>query len=77
MDIPAKGMKVTFARHGIHSDNGPCYSSQEFSDFKTKWGFKHVTCNGLVEKAVQTVKNIISKSIESGTDPYLGLLAQS
>ncbi|CAB3980369.1 dynein heavy chain axonemal [Paramuricea clavata] len=28
-----------------------------------------------VEKAVQTVKNIINKSIESGTDPYLGLLA--
>ncbi|CAB4025806.1 retrotransposon-like family member retr-1 [Paramuricea clavata] len=81
-----KGMKVTFARHGIpdivHSDNGPCYSSQEFADFKTKWGFKHVTSsphfpssNGLVEKAVQTVKNIISKSIESGADPYLGLLA--
>ena len=81
-----KGMKVTFARHGIpdivHSDNGPCYSSQEFADFKTKWGFKHVTSsphfpssNGLVEKAVQTVKNIISKSIDSGTDPYLGLLA--
>ena len=79
-------MKVTFARHGIpdivHSDNGSCYSSQEFADFKTKWGFKHVTSsphfpssNGLVEKAVQTVKNIISKSIESGTDPYLGLLA--
>ena len=81
-----KGMKVIFARHGIpdivHSDNGPCYSSQEFADFKTKGGFKHVTSsphfpssNGLVEKAVQTVKNIISKSIESGTDPYLGLLA--
>ena len=28
-----------------------------------------------MEKAVQTVKNIISKSLESGTDPYLGLLA--
>ena len=29
-----KGMKMTFARHGIpdtvHSDNGPCYSSKEF-----------------------------------------------
>ncbi len=79
-------MKVTFARHGIpdivHSDNGPCYSSQEFSDFQKKWGFKHVTSsphfpssNGLAEKTVQTVKNIISKSMESGTDPYLGLLA--
>ena len=82
-----KEMKATFARHGIpdivHSDNGPCYSSQEFADFKNKWGFKHITSsphfpssNGLVEKAVnQTVKNIITKSIEGGTDPFLGLLA--
>ena len=81
-----KEMKATFARHGIpdivHSDNGPCYSSQEFADFKNKWGFKHITSNphfpfsnGLVEKAVQTVKNIITKPIESGTDPFLGLLA--
>ena len=80
------GMKGTFARHGIpdivHSDKRTCYSSQEFADFKNKWGFKHVTSsphfpssNGLVKKAVQTVKNIIGKSIKSGTDPYLGLLA--
>ena len=85
-DAVIKGMKVTFTRHVIpdvvHSDNGPCYRSQEFADFKNKWGFKHVTSsphfpssNGLVEKAVQTVKNIITKSIESGTDPCLGLLA--
>ena len=79
-------MKVTFARHGIpnivHSDNGPCYSSQEFADFKNKWEFKHITSsphspssNGLVDKAAQTVKNIIFKSIDSGTNPILGLLA--
>ena len=65
-------MKATFARHGIpdivHSDNRPYYSSQEFADFKNKWGFKHITSsphfpssNVLVEKAVQTVKNIISQ----------------
>ena len=81
-----KEMKATLARHGIpdivHSDNGPCYSSQEFADFKNKWGFKHITnsshfpsSNGLVEKAVHTVKNIITKLPESGTDPFLGLLA--
>ena len=81
-----KEMKANFARHGIpdivHSDTGPCYSNQEFADFKNKWGFKHITSsphfpssNGLVEKAVQTVKNIITKSTESGTGPFLGLLA--
>ena len=35
-----KEMKATFARHNIpdivHSDNGPCYSSQEFADFKNR-----------------------------------------
>ena len=81
-----KEMKATFARHGIpdivQSDNGPCYSSQEFADFKNKWGFKHITSsphfpssNGLVERAVQTIKNIITKSIVGGTDPFLGLTA--
>ena len=31
--------------------------------------------NGLVERTVQTVKNIIRKSLESGEAQYLGLLA--
>ena len=77
-------MKATFARHDIpdiHSDNGPCYSSQEFADFKNKWGFEHITSVLIshalmaeLRSAVQTVKNITTKSIESGTDPFIGLL---
>ena len=62
--------------------NGPCYSSEEFADLKNKWEFKHITSsphflssNGLVEKAAQTVKNIITKSIESRTDPFFRLFS--
>ncbi len=73
--------KSIFARHGIpvwfKSDNGPCYSSREFAEFAEKWGFAHITSspkypqsNGLAEKTVQTLKNMIKKS----DDPYLGLL---
>ena len=78
-------MKATFARHAIpdivHSDNGHVIAVKS-ADFNNKWRLKHITSsphfpsfNGLVEKAVQTVKNIITKSIENGTDPFLGLLA--
>ena len=81
-----KVMKSVFARHGIPetvvSDNGPCYNSSEFSVFSKEWGFSHETSspehpssNGLAERAVQTVKNIIKKSAESKDDMQLGLLA--
>ncbi|XP_014678509.1 PREDICTED: uncharacterized protein K02A2.6-like [Priapulus caudatus] len=79
-------LKSTFARHGVpedvFGDNGPCYDSAEFKQFSEDWGFRHTTSsprypnsNGLAERTVQTVKNIIRKSKESGEDPQLGLLA--
>lgn len=78
-------LKDQFARHGIPSelvtDNGPAYASREFSTFSKEWGFDHVTTspnypqsNGRSERSVQTIKNILMKSVESGTDFYLGLL---
>ncbi|CAH2226702.1 jg3211, partial [Pararge aegeria aegeria] len=78
-------MKEQFARHGIVdeliTDNGPAYSSKEFRQFSVDWCFRHTTtspnyaqANGLSERAVQTVKNIIKKSIMTGSDFYLGLL---
>ena len=65
--------KSIFARHGIPSevisDNGPQYSSKDFSLFAKQWEFKHTTvsplypqANGLVEKEVQTVKNLLTKA---------------
>ncbi|XP_046561038.1 uncharacterized protein K02A2.6-like [Haliotis rubra] len=76
-------MKTVFARHGIpdevFTDNGPQFRSHEFRQFAHDWQFKHNTSspnypqsNGLAEKAVQIVKNILLKENQ---DPYMGSLA--
>jgi transposase InsO family protein len=73
--------KSIFARHGIPevviSDNGPHYSCQDYKDFASKWGFQHKTSspvytqsNGLAERTVQTVKNLLQKAKASGEYPY-------
>lgn len=78
-------LKSIFARHGIPdevvSDNGPQFSSAEFTNFSKVWEFQHTTSspgypqsNGQVERTVQTVKNLLKKAEESGRDPYLSLL---
>ena len=80
-----KHIKNIFARHGIPetllTDNGPQYSSHKFKDFAEKWDFIHNTSsprypqsNGLAERTVQTVKNLLKKARENGKDPYLALL---
>ena len=77
--------KSAFARHGIPSevisDNGSQFSSKEFKSFADQWEFKHTTvsplysqANGLIEKAAQTVKNLLTKAKQDHRDPYLGLL---
>ncbi|XP_064646193.1 uncharacterized protein K02A2.6-like [Lineus longissimus] len=81
-----KHCKSIFARHGIpdefFTDNGSNLVSRNFQAFAKAWEFKLVTSsprfpqsNGLVEKAVQTVKKILKRSFSTGEDPYLGLLA--
>ena len=71
------------ARHGIpetvFSDNGPQYSSAEFSNFAQEWGFSHVTStpmypqsNREAERTVQTMKNRLLTKAE---DPHETLLA--
>lgn len=78
-------MKDQFARHGVPqklvTDNGPAYASKEFCEFSKMWDFEHITSspnyaqsNGQSERSVQTIKNILIKSINSGSDFYLGLL---
>ncbi len=80
-----KWLKEQFARHGIPdilvSDNGPQYSSSDFADFANCYGFKHVTSsptyaqsNGMAERAVQTLKNILKKAAQAGEDPYIAVL---
>lgn len=74
-------LKSIFSRHGIpevfHSDNGPQYSSKEFSDFAREYGFRHITSsprypqsNGMAEHTVQTVKHLLKQS----KDPNMALL---
>ncbi|XP_045458516.1 uncharacterized protein K02A2.6-like [Melitaea cinxia] len=79
-------MKEIFARFGIPSvvitDNGTQYSSREFKMFSFEWGFDHVTSspnysqsNGKSERAVQTVKKMLKKSLASNEDFFLALLS--
>ncbi|XP_037515008.1 uncharacterized protein K02A2.6-like [Rhipicephalus sanguineus] len=75
-------IKSVMARFGIpevlRSDNGPQFSSHEFSSFAQSYGFRHITSsagypqsNGAVERAVKTVKDLFRKS----NDRFLALLA--
>ena len=77
-------LKAVFARHGIpsclRSDNGPQFDCTEMERFATSYGFKHRTSsprypqsNGQVERAVQTIKNLLRKS----DDPFLSLVYRS
>ena len=75
-------LQSMFARHGIPeqfiSDNGPQFSSTSFAKFAEDYGFTHILtsprypqANGEVERAVQTVKNLLKKT----SDPYKALMA--
>lgn len=63
------------------SNNGFQYISVEFKFFVVSYGieyviflFLYVQFNGLVEKLVQMVKNLMKKCFELGDDVYLVLL---
>lgn len=78
-------MKRIFVRHGIAisvcTDNGPEFSSILFNQFAKEWNFQHITSsprypqsNGQVERAIQTIKNIMKKAHEDNTDFDLAYL---
>ncbi|XP_065197172.1 uncharacterized protein K02A2.6-like [Sycon ciliatum] len=71
-------LRQTFATHGLPlqlvSDNGSVFTSDEFQRFCSANGIKHTrsspyhpASNGLAERAVQTVKNALRKSV-GGSD---------
>ena len=75
-------LKSIFARHGIpetlRSDNGPQFSSHDFSKFASSYGFQHITSsprfpqsNGQVERAVQSIKRMLKRS----QDPHIAVLS--
>jgi transposase InsO family protein len=66
-------MDSIFARFGapmaLRTDNGPCFAAQSFSDYCSNLHIAHTTSsplypesNGLVERAVQTMKGMVTKS---------------
>lgn len=76
-------LKSIFARHGIPkvipSDNGTNYSSEQFKVFAKSWNIKHVTSlhaqsNGMVERCMQTYKNMMRKAEHDNKDPYFCIL---
>ena len=80
-----QAFKEQFARFGICqtlvTDAGSCFTSYEFSQFAKDWEFAHVTTspklsrsNGMAERTIQTVKNIIKKAKAAQQDPMLAIL---
>ena len=76
-----KYLKSFFSRHGVPqivvSDNGPQYSAAVFKEFATQYSFTHTTsspqfpqANGVAERAVHTIKDLLKKS----DDHYLAIL---
>ena len=69
-----KELGLIFSEFGkpqvFRSDNGPCYSSQEFEFFMQNWLVEHRTSsphypqsNGLAESMVKVSKNLIEKAV--------------
>ena len=78
-------LSTHFARHGIPEteagDNGPEFTAEEFKVFATTWDFEHMTSspgypqsNGLAEKYVQIVENIVDKAKSNGRCALLSIL---
>ncbi|XP_063052002.1 uncharacterized protein K02A2.6-like [Engraulis encrasicolus] len=65
-------LRKSFSQQGlpeiIVSDNGTCFTSEQFQEFAEKNGIRHITTapyhpssNGLAERAVQTFKSLMKK----------------
>ena len=76
-------VKSSMARYSIVdvliSDNGPQFTNQEFKEFSRQYEFEHkkssptyAQSNGLAERAVQTMKSILTKAKRYNKDSYFG-----
>ena len=82
--VLADSLKAIFARYGIPkvimSDNMP-FNSKHFRKFASEWDIELITSsptyaqsNGMVERTIQTIKNLLRKSYHENKDPYISLL---
>lgn len=78
-------LKNIFAINGlpmeIFSDNGPPFDSREYITFARSYDIKLTTSspryprsNGMVERSIQTIKNLFLKAIETKSDPFLAIM---
>lgn len=78
-------LKSHFARHGIPdqvvSDNGPPFGAHDFKRSMDRYEIENLTSspryprsNGKADNAVKTAKHIMTKALESNSEPYLALL---
>ncbi|XP_054713788.1 uncharacterized protein K02A2.6-like [Uloborus diversus] len=78
-------LKQIFRTHGIpqkmHSDNGPPFDSQAYLSFLKSYDIQPITSslryprsNGMIERSIGTMKNILLKVKASGGDPNLAIL---
>ena len=78
-------LKTVFAEYGIpatvYTDQGTQFACQEFREFAVQYRFqvqhsspRYPQSNGFIEAMVKTVKNIMEKAEESGSDPHLAML---
>ena len=76
-----------FANEGfpkeIISDNGSPFNSQEFADYLSSHGVRHTTSsphypqsNGFIECQIQTVKNLLYKALDVGTQSFQEVLSE-
>ena len=77
--ILAEHMKAIFSELGVPktlvSDNGPCYTGDQFKKTMSHLGITHITTsphhhqsNELAEGYVKIIKNLLSKAKETGQD---------
>ena len=73
----AEHMKAILSELGVPktlvSDNGPCYTDDQFKKTMSHFGITHITTsphhhqsNGLAEGYVKIIKNLLSKAKETG-----------
>ena len=78
-------IKQIFAKYGwpnaLVSDNRPCYASETFKQLMKEYHVNHITSsphypqsNGLAEKCVQIIKNLVHKAKEEGQDLHKCLM---
>ncbi|KAF7664614.1 hypothetical protein LDENG_00172020 [Lucifuga dentata] len=76
--------KAVFARHGtpveLVADHVP-FASAEMNKFMREWGFQITLSspafplsNGMSERTIQTVKNMLRTAEKTGPDPHMALL---